>query len=264
MSTQLDPSSHRPAPHAGINHPVNVNGYLAAAGIGAVLSDSTASPNGTAENSGRWTVQALPYREIRRRFWHMAPGMLAFGLHLESHADPITPTLKAIIVGCCVVIAAKIFSGFRKIERQGEGKGTASVAGYAFSVLLTMLLFPRHLEIGVGVLSILAFGDGSATLFGLMFRGPRLPWNSTKSWSGFLAFIVVGSLMSTWLYWGETWNPEASDPGVSFLHALLIVCPAVIAAALAESIRTRLNDNIRVGVVAAITLIATHFMLRTF
>jgi phytol kinase len=243
---------------------VNRDGYVSTAAVETASKGIGAKRAGTAEDSGRWTVQALPYREIRRRLWHMAPGVLAFGLHAESHADPITPTLKAIIIGCGVLIAVRIFSGFRQIERQGEGKGTAAVAGYAFSVLLTMLLFPRHLEIGVGVLAILAFGDGSATLFGLTFRGPRLPWNSSKSWSGFLAFIGVGSLMSTWLYWGETWNPEAADPGVSFLQALLIVSPAVIASAFAESIRTRLNDNIRVGIVAAITLIATHFLMRTF
>jgi len=207
---------------------------------------------------------ALPYREIRRRFWHMTPGLLPFALQLFSHADPISPTMYVIAVGCCVVIGLRILTSFRQIQRVGEGTGASAVAGYALSVLFTIVMFPAHMEIGMGVLSILAFGDGSATLFGLMLRGPRLPWNSAKSWSGLLAFWVIGSVMSAWSYAGETWNPEALDPPVSFGHALIVVLPAVVASGLAESARTRINDNIRVGVVAAFFLTAMHFLTRSF
>ena len=205
-----------------------------------------------------WTIHRLPSRELKRRFWHICPGLLAFALHIVSHADPISPTLQLIIVGCCIAIAARILLGFRQIQRQGEGAGLAAVGGYSLSVLLTAFLFPRHLELGLAVLAILAFGDGSATLVGLTFRGPRLSWNRAKSWSGLLGFVVIGSLMTAWIYWGETHNPEAAEPAVSFGLALLLTSPAVVAAALAESIRSRINDNIRVGVVAAIAVIMLH------
>ena len=205
-----------------------------------------------------WTIQRLPYRELKRRFWHMCPGLLAFGLHVVSHADPISPTMQLIIVGCCLAIAARIQLGFRQIRRDGERTGIAAVAGYSLSVLLTALLFPRHLELGLAVLAILAFGDGSATLVGLTIRGPKLWWNRGKSWSGLLGFVVIGSLMTAWIYWGETHNPEAADPAVSFGLALLLTSPAVVAAALAESIRSRINDNIRVGAAAAIALVVLH------
>ena len=205
-----------------------------------------------------WTIHRLPSRELKRRFWHICPGLLAFGLQVVSHADPISPTLQLIIVGCCIAIAARILLGFRQIQRQGEGAGLAAVGGYSLSVLLMAFLFPRHLELGLAVLAILAFGDGSATLVGLTFRGPRLWWNRAKSWSGLLGFVVIGSLMTAWVYWGETHNPEAAEPAVSFGLALLLTSPAVVAAALAESIRSRINDNIRVGVVAAIALVLLH------
>lgn len=224
---------------------------------------STPQLNPAADVPSGWTVRAVPYRELKRRFWHMAPGLLPIGLQLVSHADPISATLRWIIVGCCAVIALKIFRSFRQIERQGEGKGTSAVAGYAATVLLTMLLFPEHLEIGIAVLAILAFGDGSATLFGLLFRGPRLPWNAKKSWSGLLAFCVVGTAMASWLYWAETYNPEAAQPPVSFPTALLIIGPAVVLCALAESLRVRINDNVRVGLTAAVAVAVLHFSLRT-
>ncbi len=220
-------------------------------GTATVVSNAESNPN-------RLIFSPLTYREVKRRFWHMAPGFLAFALHIVPHADPISPTLRLIIIGCCVAIGMRIFLGFRQIQRQGEGAGVAAVAGYALSVLMTALLVPGSLELGLSVLSILAFGDGSATLFGLMFRGPRLPWNRSKSWSGFLAFLTVGSLMTGWIYWGETHNPEAAEPSVTFALALALTVPAVIAAAIAESVRSRINDNVRVGTVAAITLILLH------
>ena len=200
----------------------------------------------------------LPYRELKRRFWHMAPGLLAFGLHIFPHADPMSNLMKMIVFGCCAVIGIKVLLGFQQIQRQGEGAGVAAVAGYALSVLVMTLLFPAALELGLAVLSILAFGDGSATLIGLLLRGPRLPWNSAKSWSGFLGFISVGSLMTAWIYWGETHNPEAAEPAVSFGFALALTMPAVVASALAESVRSRINDNVRVGITAAVSLAILH------
>ncbi|MCH2203896.1 MAG: hypothetical protein MK102_18175, partial [Fuerstiella sp.] len=119
-------------------------------------------------------------------------------------------------------------------------------------------LFPQHLELSFALLAILAFGDGSATLFGLLIRGPTLPWNRKKSWSGLLAFVGVGSLMASWIYRGESLNPEAIDVPVGFLTALMLVTPAVVVAALFESIDSRINDNIRVGTVGGLMLMITH------
>lgn len=224
--------------------------------VRAVLADAASIVHESRADA--WTMHRLPSRELKRRFWHMCPGLLAFGLHAVSHADPISPTLQWIIAGCCLVIAARILLGFRQIQRQGEGAGLAAVGGYSLSVLVTAFLFPRHLELGLAVLAILAFGDGSATLVGLTFRGPRLWWNRAKSWSGLLGFVLIGSLMTAWIYWGETHNPEAADPAVSYGLALLLTSPAVVAAAVVESIRSRINDNIRVGVVAAFALVLLH------
>jgi dolichol kinase len=210
------------------------------------------------DRANRLTFRTLPYREVKRRFWHMSPGLLPFVLQIFPHRDPISPTLQGIILGCVALIAGRIFIGFRQIQRMGEGAGTAAVAGYALSFLLTILAFPADLELGLAVLAILAFGDGSATLIGLTLRGPVLPWNASKSWSGLIGFITVGSLMTAWIYWGETLNPEADEPPVSFALALCLTAPAVVTSAFFESLRSRVNDNIRVGVVAATTLILLH------
>lgn len=211
------------------------------------------------ENTGRSIAfHPLTYREVRRRLWHMSPGLLPFPLQFFPHKDPIGTILWFIIVGCTVVIASSIFLGFRRIQRQGETGALSAVSGYAFSVLGMAILFPGDLELALAVLGVLAFGDGSATLFGLMFRGPRLPWNPSKSWAGFAAFSVIGTLMTAWIYWGETHNLLALTPGVSFVRALSVVAPAVVGSALVESIRSRINDNVRVGLTAAVLLTLMH------
>lgn len=212
----------------------------------------------TVSTPKRWFVGSLSSRELRRRVWHMSPGLLPLILQVVPHADPVSPTLRWIILAVAAALGLRILWGFRQIQRANEASGMSAVAGYALSVMAMVLLFPQHLEIAFALLAILAFGDGSATLFGLLLRGPRLPWNRAKSWSGLLAFIVVGTLMAGWIYWGETLNVEAIDSPVSFQTALLLVAPAVVVAAFCESINSRINDNVRVGIVGALMLMITH------
>ncbi len=207
-----------------------------------------------------WFMGSLSAREIRRRVWHMSPGFVPIILQAVPHADPVSPTLRWIFLAVATGIGLRILWGFRQIQRANESGGIAPVAGYALSVIMLLLLFPRHLDLAFALLAILAFGDGSATLFGLLISGKKLPWNNGKSWSGLLAFITVGSLMAAWIYRGESLNREAIDVPVTFTTALMLVTPAVVAAALCESIDSRINDNIRVGIIGGLFLMMTHLL----
>lgn len=218
----------------------------------------TLSTFDSVSTSAHWLSGSLTSREMRRRVWHMAPGLLPLILQAVPHADPVSPTLRWIILGVAAALGLRILWGFRQIQRANEANGLSAVAGYALSVMAMVLLFPQHLELAFALLAILAFGDGSATLFGLLLRGPRLPWNRAKSWSGLLAFITVGTVMSSWIYWGESLNAEAADPPVTFATAVLLVAPAVVVAGLCESVKSRINDNVRVGVIGAVMLMLTH------
>ena len=210
--------------------------------------------------TGHRLMGHLGTRELRRRLWHMSPGFLPFILWAIPHRDPISPTLRIIIISMIAGLGLRILWGFSRIRRHGESsdRGIGAVMGYALSVLACLLLFPGQAEISLGVLGILAFGDGSATFIGLVCRGKKLPWNPSKTWFGMVGFIVFGTLMSAIIYWGETHNLEARTPGVSFHTALLIAFLATLPAAVAESLDVRLNDNIRVGVTAAVCLASAH------
>ncbi|MGH7130100.1 MAG: hypothetical protein ACREIV_16125, partial [Planctomycetaceae bacterium] len=136
------------------------------------------------------------------------------------------------------------------------------VAGYAGSVLATLLIFPAHAELGLAVLAVLAFGDGSATLGGMLIGGPRLPWNRAKTVSGLVSFLLVGGATASLVYWGEVYfNPESDTPPVTLGTALLCGFAAAGVSAVAESLPMRLNDNVRVGVTAAATVAVVHALV---
>lgn len=160
-------------------------------------------------------------------------------------------------------LAGHIFWRYHRIERQQDRERVAAVLGYALSVLVMLLVFPQHAELGLTVLAVLAFGDGSATWGGLTFGGPKLPWNSKKTWSGLACFLAIGIPLAALIYWGETYfNPESLEyRKVSFATALMCSGAAVSFGAIAESLPTRINDNIRVGIASALGVTIMHALL---
>lgn len=212
-------------------------------------SDSTNSTSTLAEKDTRGALtvveEKIGARELRRRLWHMAPGFLPFILWPISHRDPVSPRLRYIILAVSLVVAGRIFLKFREIERHQSESRAGAVLGYLLAVVGTLLLFPGQLELAFLVLAVLAFGDGAATFGGGLLGGASLPWNQEKTVSGTVTFLLCGTLMGAVIYWGE------ANPAVAFSDALLIAGLTTSAAALAESLASRLNDNIRVGATAA-------------
>ena len=203
----------------------------------------------------------LGSREFKRRLIHVIPGFLPFLLWPIPHKDPLAPLLFWIIVGLLIGIAGFVFLQYQNIARQNDRKKLGSILGYAWSVFGAIILLPAHLEIGFAVLAILAFGDGLATAAGILIGEQRLPWNRRKTWYGFLVFCLMGTLMSSLVYWGESHNHEALQSGVTFGMALLICGIASVAAAIAESIKSKIDDNIRVGITAATMITIMHALL---
>ncbi len=202
----------------------------------------------------------LDLQERRRRFAHMAPGLLPFLLWPIPHRDPLAPLLSYVIAAIFAALMAAIFLSWRRIERAEAGRSdrAAAIYGYAGAVLLTLVLFPAHAECGLAVLAVLAFGDGSATLLGKLLGGPRLPWNRAKSVAGLIGFVAVGWPVTAVIYWGESHNLEGVDPPATVLQAIAVAAAGVTAAALAESVRSRINDNVRVGLTAAAAIVSAH------
>lgn len=191
-------------------------------------------------------VGGLTQTEAKRRLLHILPGLLPFVLWPIPHQDPWGPFLADMVILLAVAIIAPAIMRFQSFARAGERDGRTAVLSYALPVLVTLWICRGREEIGVMTLAVLAFGDGTATLGGLLFGGRRLPWNPQKTWTGSLCFVVCGTLMSTLAYWGE------ARPTIALGTAMLVAGGATLAAAVAESLPLRINDNLRVGVTAAV------------
>jgi uncharacterized protein (TIGR00297 family) len=122
---------------------------------------------------------------------------------------------------------------------------------YPLSVLGLILAFRDELWKAAAVWGLLAFGDGMAALVGQAFGGPRLPWNPKKGWIGLGAFVFFGTLAAAVLAGFTLKLPPATwaSPWV-----LGYVAVAALAAALAESAPTTLDDNLTVPLVGGVTL----------
>lgn len=189
-------------------------------------------------------VDRLGVIEFRRRLLHMAPAFIPIGLPFIPHNAVWAPMLiaTAVIIVAVGLFLAVIFG--RKVTRPGESSFAVAVLGYTVPIIGGLLLFPGHAELGLMTLQIVALGDGSATLGGILIGGKHLPWNSHKTFSGLLCFIAVGSVAATYSYWGE------ATPTVPVGTVFLICSGATFFAALIESLPVHSNDNLRVGVSA--------------
>ncbi len=203
-------------------------------------------------------VGPISKSELKRRLWHMLPGLLAVVSWIIPHKDPLSPTFK-VIAGCVVIgLSVALLSKFHTILRKDERNPLAAVFGYAGAVLMTLILFPAHAELGMTVLVILAFGDGSATLGGILLRGPKLPWNTNKTWAGSICFLLIGAPLASLAYWAE------AQPYIEWLSAAICGCSAAAVGAVFESIDSRWNDNIRVGLAASMTVAIAHGLVVGF
>jgi phytol kinase len=202
--------------------------------------------------------ERLGARETKRRLLHASPGLLPFLLWTVPHDAPSSLRFLSVISGLIVVLTAVAYYQFGRVQRTAERRRDVmgAVFGYATVVLATMLLCSRHVEVAFAALAILAFGDGSATLGGLLMRGRRLPWNSKKTIVGTICFILIATPMAALVYWGQAHDfyQVGGVPRVDFRMALLGALTAAVAAALVESLPVRTNDNLRVGTTAAVVL----------
>ena len=198
-----------------------------------------------------WASGRLGQSELRRRLLHMLPGLLPVLLWLYPHEYPNwEPQIRIWVAGLAMLLAFFGLKHFQAVARNGESAGLGSVLGYAFAVLGSLAIAPQHPEYSLIVLTILAFGDGSATLGGMLIGGPRLFWNRDKTWAGLLCFTACGTLVASVVYWGEV------RPTPAWGEALFVGGIIAVSAAVAESLPLRMNDNFRVGIVTMVACFA--------
>jgi uncharacterized protein (TIGR00297 family) len=176
--------------------------------------------------------------EYLRKALHVGFGLFAFALKW-------IPWWAAALVAAVAVLgnwlALHRIVGTR-VARHERGYD-AGIVLYPFVVLLLILIFRNHIAYAGIVWTILAFGDGMATVMAGVARIAPLPWNRAKSWGGFLGFVLFASAAAITAGW---W---LGDPDVAAIEI------AVLAAAIGESLDLHIDDNITVPFAASVALI---------
>lgn len=200
-------------------------------------------------------LQRLSPNERRRRLWHMLPGFLPFSWWILPHSVPLSLTWQVSLCLLAIVMSLATCGFGKSFVRPEEPNCWCSFISYVSMVLTPVLLFPWHPEFSATVLAVLAFGDGSAALGGMLLRGPKLPWNHDKTWAGSICFLIGSVPMATLYFWGET------GPSVTWPIAFLFAGSAALAGDIVESLPLKMNDNVRVGLAANLMLIAMQTLV---
>ncbi len=200
--------------------------------------------------------------ELTRKAVHIGMGGFALSLRWLTPWQAALLALVALLFNLFVLhrLTGRVL--LRNDER--DSGFSLGIALYPSVVLALIVVFRDRLELAAACWGLLAVGDGTATVAGILSKGSRLPWNPDKSWAGFLAFVFNGTAAAAFLIrWTQRaaidGTPAMDSVGFSFLladgeadrFALLIAgcfCAAT-AAAFAESLPTGIDDNILVPLV---------------
>ncbi|MCZ7586926.1 MAG: hypothetical protein M5R36_28250 [Deltaproteobacteria bacterium] len=149
-------------------------------------------------------MTAVPYSEMKRKVEHIAPLGFAFTLTIFPKWLVFTLSVTSIVYG--IFISKRVVKG---TLRQGELDRGFSLgkAAYGIMILLLLILFHHRMHVVAGAWALLALGDGSASIFGTLYGGTKLPWNDEKSPAGLIGFVVVGTLACFLLPFGISRRP---------------------------------------------------------
>jgi uncharacterized protein (TIGR00297 family) len=198
--------------------------------------------------------------EAARKAVHIGTGLLAFVLPW------LTRWQAAGICALSFLMNWQVLPRVTRhhLEREEEKRGgiATGIVLYPIAVGALFVLFGSRMEVAAAAWGILAFGDGFATVAGKSIGGPRLSWNSGKTLSGLLAFVIAGGLYATivWL-WVASQSPAGpvADSACRWLTVALACFAAAMIGALVESYPSGINDNISVPLASGGFLFALSF-----
>jgi uncharacterized protein (TIGR00297 family) len=197
--------------------------------------------------------------EAARKAIHIGIGLLALLLPWLTRWQAAAICAAAFLVNWQVLPRVTRHLLEREDERrQGFSEG---ILEYPLAVGVLVLLFGSRMEVVAAAWAILAFGDGFATIAGRTLGGPRLPWNPDKTFTGLLAFVLVGGAAATAMAtWVATWVATGTHP--TYVTPLMMgACYATaLLAAVVESLPTGVNDNISVPLMSGAFLYGLTFV----
>ncbi len=181
-------------------------------------------------------------REDQRQIFHILIGVCSiiwlyiFGRKALMIADFIVIIIGLILInfrvrGKKIGLVGYFEEKFERPNAVFPGWGSAT---YAAGVLIATTMLNSKEEIAA-VIAILAFGDSFSTIIGI--RGKRiLWWNKNKTLEGTISFFIFGSIAA-----------------IPFIGINGIIASAILA--VIESIKTEIDDNILIPLLASTILL---------
>jgi uncharacterized protein (TIGR00297 family) len=186
----------------------------------------------------------LTRAEAARKALHI--GMAFFALLLPSITWGAALAVAGVACLFNVFVLPRVAPYFLRKE-EGESGFSVGITLYPLVVLVLLLLFRRNLPVAAAGWGYLAFGDGFASLCGMTFGGPRLPWNSQKTLAGSLGYLFFGFLGASFLF-------GFLSSRVPSLSELICLFAGAVAGAAVESLPSELDDNVLPPLVGAAVL----------
>lgn len=163
-----------------------------------------------------------------------------------------------------LVLLALLFNAFvlprwlgRELRRPGEMGAYWGPTAYALTVAVLLVVFWGKPELAAAGWLLLAVGDGAATIVGRRWGKRKLPWNPEKSWAGSLAYCLAGTAVVFGILWPATARIIARRPWEAARVVAVVaigVAAAAFAAAVVESLRLPLDDNLLAPLVGVLVL----------
>jgi uncharacterized protein (TIGR00297 family) len=188
-------------------------------------------------------------RELLRKLLHLAMGGFAF---LIPYLTWWQTSLLAAVALLHNLLLFPRYGGRRLFRGAAAQHGhDPGIVLYPAAVLALSLLFAPWPAIVAAAWGLLAFGDGMATICGVLAgpSSPRLPWNHRKSWAGWFGFLIFGA-GAAWVLWRHTTGePVSTEQSIQLVVVALFV-------AIIESLELGVDDNIVVPLAGAGLLLA--------
>ena len=210
------------------------------------MTDTTHSPSfRNAVHASVFFVLGLPLLLLARLDWlphfnEWAAGLMALGTLFNIW---LLPRLK----------------WGRAIRRESEGVFNG-VWLYPAALGVCFLAFPAFAVFAAW--AVLSCGDAAAGFFGRSLPLAKLPWNKNKSVAGLLGFLFCGSLaacLTLRLLPCPLFLKLDGSPEWPYVWTLAILTAA--GGALAESLDSEIDDNVRVPFASALSLLAAAYFL---
>ena len=183
----------------------------------------------------------LTRAEWRRKALHAGMGFFALTLRWLDWRMAAALAVAALVFN--LLAMPRIGRGGYRDPAKVHDSG---IVAYPSMVLVLILLFRYELSAAAALWGMMAFGDPAATVVGRLLKGPRLPWNPKKTWSGLSAYVLVGTAAAAGLWLWTTAERTVRPDWGPLLVGLLVfssLLPVVSLGALLESLDTGVDDN---------------------